>query len=291
MPQNDSLIRLWKIGSRTIELGRMPLLMGIVNVTPDSFSDGGQYFDDAAAIEHGLQLAEDGAEILDVGGESTRPGSQTVSSDEELRRVIPVIKGLARQTDALISCDTSKANVAREALQAGASVINDISGLRFDEAMPAVCADSDCGVICMHILGTPGMMQQDPTYDDVVREVRDYFVERLESLQRAGIAAERIVLDPGIGFGKTSEHNLQLLSRIAFFRELGRPVLIGHSRKRFLGKVLSRQLDERSAGTIGVAIALAVQSTDIIRVHDVRAVRDALIAWQTVTGRIEDDRA
>ena len=274
--------RLWEIGGRMLKFGQLPMLMGIVNVTPDSFSDGGQYFDHAAAIKHGLQLVEDGAEILDVGGESTRPGSQGITADEELQRVIPVIEGLAAQSDVPISCDTSKSQVARDALHAGATIINDISGLRFDAEMPLVCADSDCGVVCMHVQGVPETMQEDPRYDDVVGEIHAYFVERLESLEQAGIARQRIVVDPGIGFGKTAEHNLWILSNISSFQELGRPVLIGHSRKRFLGKVLGRKLDERNAGTIGVTVALAGQSTDIIRVHDVRAARDALLAWNAV---------
>lgn len=259
-------------------------LMGIVNVTPDSFSDGGQFNSVTAAVEHALRLVEEGADILDIGGESTRPGATPVSLDEELYRVVPVVRELARQTRTPISIDTSKAEVARQCLAAGAVIVNDISGLSFDAEMPHVCAESDCGVIVMHIQGTPQTMQADPRYDDVVTNLYQYFSRRLHDLETAGIARERIVLDPGIGFGKTAVHNLELLSHIATFHMLGRPVLIGHSRKRFLKKVLGRDVEERNAGTLGVSIALAAQGTDILRVHDVRATRDALLAWKTVLG-------
>ena len=257
-------------------------LMGIVNVTPDSFSDGGQFDSVSAVVEHALRLVEEGADILDIGGESTRPGAAPVSLDEELRRVVPVVRELARQTQTPISIDTSKAKVARKCLEAGVVIVNDISGLTFDADMPHVCRESSCGVIVMHIQGTPQTMQADPHYDDVVAEVCRHFSRRLEDLEAAGIARERIVLDPGIGFGKTAEHNLELLSHIADLHALGRPVLIGHSRKRFLKKVLGREVEERNAGTLGVSIALAAQGTDILRIHDVRATRDALLAWQTV---------
>ena len=278
-------VRLWEMGSDRWELGRFPRLMGIVNLTPDSFSDGGQLTDVSVAVEYALRLAHEGADILDIGGESTRPGATPVSLDEELRRVVPVVRELARRTRVPISIDTYKAEVARVCLDAGAVIVNDISGLTFDPAMTDVCRESTCGVIVMHIQGTPLTMQLHPRYDDVVQDVRQYFSRRLDELETAGITRERIVLDPGIGFGKTAEHNLDLLSHIAAFHELGRPVLIGHSRKRFLQKVLGRDIEERNAGTIGVSIALAAQGTDILRVHDVRATRDALLAWQTVLHR------
>lgn len=256
--------------------------MGIVNVTPDSFSDGGEHVAVSAAVEHALRLAEDGADILDIGGESTRPGATPVPLDEELRRVLPVIRELVQQTSTPISIDTYKAEVARQCLEAGAVIVNDISGLTFDAGMPRVCRESACGVIVMHIQGTPQTMQQDPRYDNVVTEVCQHFARRLDELESAGIARERIVLDPGIGFGKTAAHNLELLSHIADLHAVGRPVLIGHSRKGFLKKVLGRDVEERNAGTIGVSLALAAQGTDILRVHDVRATRDALLAWQAV---------
>ena len=271
----------WQVGDRTLRTGRFPLLMGIVNVTPDSFSDGGQFLAQGAAVRHALQLAEDGADILDIGGESTRPGAERVSVYEELKRVVGVISELRPQTDCLISIDTTKAEVARQALAAGADIVNDISGLTFDSAMPDVCAESDCGVIAMHILGTPQTMQADPQYDDVADDVTAWLQKRLVDLTQHGIKAERIALDPGIGFGKTADHNVELLSSISTLRSLGRPVLIGHSRKRFLAKVLGRPVEERSAGTIGVAIAAAEQHADMLRVHDVRSTKDALLAWRT----------
>jgi dihydropteroate synthase len=273
----------WKCGDRTFELGGFPLIMGIVNVTPDSFSDGGDFLEQQAAIDHALKLVEDGADILDIGGESTRPGAEPVSATEEIRRVVGVIAEVRQHTDRLISIDTTKSEVARQALAAGADIVNDISGLTFDPEIVSVCAESDCGVICMHILGTPETMQADPHYDDVVSDVRSFLSDRLTALEESGIARERVVTDPGIGFGKTAEHNVELLSNIAALRDLGRPVLIGHSRKRFLAKVLGRPVEERTFGTIGVAIAVAAQGADMIRVHDVRDTRDSLLAWHAIT--------
>ena len=256
--------------------------MGIVNVTPDSFSDGGSFLERHAAVDHALKLAEDGADILDIGGESTRPGAEPVSRAEELRRVVDVVAEVRRNTDRLISIDTTKAEVARQALAAGADIVNDISGLTFEPEIVDVCAGSDCGVICMHIVGNPQTMQADPHYENVVDDVCRFLSGRLAVLEEAGIVRERVVTDPGIGFGKTAQHNVDLLSDIAGLRSLGRPVLIGHSRKRFLAKVLGRPVEERMFGTIGVAIAVAAQGADIIRVHDVRETRDALLAWHAI---------
>ena len=284
-PSNPNL-RRWSFAGKERQLGSFPLMMGIVNVTPDSFSDGGQFGSVEAAVEHGLKLAEDGADLLDVGGESTRPGAEPVSLEEELKRTIPVIERLAKETKIPISIDTTKAEVARQAIAAGASIVNDISGLRFDPEMIPVCRDSDAGIVCMHIQGTPQTMQDNPQYENVVNEIFGYFGERLETLEAAGIRRERVVLDPGVGFGKTAQHNLEILSQIARFRELGRPVLIGHSRKRFLKSLIGRPVEERLSGTIGVSIALAMQYTDILRVHDVRAVRDALTAWEMIHRQI-----
>ena len=275
-------IRHWTVGSDRWMLNGHTKLMGIVNVTPDSFSDGGQFDSVLAAVEHALRLADEGADILDIGGESTRPGATPVSLKDELLRVVPVVRELTRRTKTPISIDTCKAEVARQCLDAGAVIVNDISGLTFDADMPSVCRESNCGVIVMHIQGTPQTMQADPHYDNVVIELCQHFARRLKDLEAAGIARERIVLDPGIGFGKTAEHNLELLSHVAELHALGRPVLIGHSRKRFLKKVLGREVEERNAGTLGVSLALAAQGTEILRVHDVRATRDALLAWQTV---------
>lgn len=256
--------------------------MGIVNVTPDSFSDGGAFFAADDAIRQGLRLVDEGADFLDIGGESTRPGAAIVDVSEELRRVVPVVEALARQTTIPISIDTTKGEVAARALEAGAEIVNDISGLRFDSEMPRICREHSAGVICMHMQGTPQMMQVDPRYDDVVEEICCFFGERLEALAQSGLARESIVLDPGIGFGKTVEHNLAILASVERFRALGRPVLVGHSRKRFLGKALGRKVDERSAGTMGISIALAAQSVDILRVHDVRDSRDAIDAWRLI---------
>lgn len=273
----------WQVGGDPFSWSELPTLMGIVNVTPDSFSDGGSWVDADRAVEHALSLVEQGAGILDIGGESTRPGADPVSVDEELRRVLPVVEKLASRTDVPISIDTTKAEVARQTLAAGAKIVNDISGLTFDPDMPSVCAEQHAAVICMHIQGTPQTMQANPSYENVVRDVMKFLDQRMEVLLSAGIPRERIVLDPGIGFGKTAMHNLELLSNISKLRSLGRPLLIGHSRKRFLKAILGRTVEERSSGTLGVSIALAAQGADILRVHDVAAVRDALLAWHTIT--------
>lgn len=281
--------RLWNCINQTILFGRLPLLMGILNVTPDSFSDGGEAIKLDSAVKKGLQLIEEGADILDIGGESTRPGAEPVSVEEELHRVIPAIEALSAQTPIPISIDTTKAEVARQAIRAGAVIINDISGLTFDPAMIPLAAETKAGVICMHILGTPQTMQDHPEYEDVVSDLKTWFGERLQALLDSGIESERIVLDPGVGFGKTAEHNLEILSRIQEFKDLGYPVLIGHSRKRFLSKLLGRSVEERLAGTVGVSIALADQSVDILRLHDVATNRDALSAWRAIAERVSQD--
>jgi len=274
--------RTWVFRHTTWQPGDIPRLMGIVNVTPDSFSDGGQWVSTMAAVEHALALAEQGADVLDIGGESTRPGAEPVSGAVELQRVIPVIEQLVRQTDVPLSIDTTKAEVAAQALAAGASIVNDISAATADPRMPEVCASSNCGIILMHMQGTPQTMQIDPRYQDVVQEVSDYLEARRRAFHALGVADERLLLDPGIGFGKTARHNLQLLRNIPRLQASGRPVLIGHSRKGFLKKLVGRNIDERLAGTIGVSIALAEQQVDMLRVHDISAVRDALRAWQQI---------
>lgn len=275
----------WRFRGREWRPGPLPRLMGILNVTPDSFSDGGSYGSVDAAVDHALRLVEAGADLIDIGGESTRPGAEPVGAEEELRRVVPIIVELAGRVSVPISIDTTKAVVAAAALEAGAEVVNDVSGLTFDPEMPAVCGDHAAGVVCMHIRGTPQTMQLDPRYDDVVGEVERYFLERLDALEAAGIPAERVVLDPGIGFGKTAAHNLDLLAATGRLRRVGRPLLVGHSRKRFLKAVLGRPVEERTAGTIGVAVAVASLGADYLRVHDVQAIRDALVAWKAVTDR------
>jgi dihydropteroate synthase len=275
----------WSFRGQTWQLAGFPRLMGIVNVTPDSFSDAGQFLDPDRAVAQCLRLVEEGADLLDLGGESTRPGAAPVTEAEEVRRVVPVIAEVARRTSVPISIDTTKSAVAWQALDAGAVIVNDISGLRFDPEMPAVCARAQSGVVCMHMQGTPQTMQVDPRYADVVGEIADFFAARLTALADCGILPERVVIDPGIGFGKTPAHNLAILQNLARFRELGRPVLVGHSRKRFLSKVVGRALDEAAAATIGVGVAAALGGADVLRVHDVRATRDALAACWAVLGR------
>jgi dihydropteroate synthase len=260
--------------------------MGVVNVTPDSFSDGGQFFDIDRAVKHALQLAADGAAILDIGGESTRPGADPVSAEEELRRVLPVVERIAARTAVPISIDTSKAAVARAALAAGASLINDVTGLGGDPEMLGVVAQSDCRVCVMHMRGVPRTMQDNPQYDDVVGEVMAYLAERRHTLEAAGVARERIVLDPGIGFGKNFGHNVELLRRIGEFHELGCLLLVGHSRKRFLGEILGDPTADRTAATLGVSLWLASQGVQVIRVHDVRPTVEALKAYGAVASAL-----
>ncbi len=276
--------RRWQIRGQTLDLGRLPLLMGVVNVTPDSFSDGGRWLEPAAAVDHALALAAAGAEILDLGGESTRPGSQPVDVREELRRVMPVLERLAGQTQVPVSLDTCKAAVAREAIQAGVQIINDISALTHDPAMLDLVLCSGCGVCAMHMQGTPQTMQQAPAYENVVDEVLQYLAARRDCLLRAGVASQRIALDPGIGFGKSLDHNRQLLRNMARFHALGCPVLVGPSRKRFIGQVLGDAQADRTPGTIGVCLALALQGVQILRVHDVAAVRQALQLFDASAG-------
>ncbi|MHC4176328.1 MAG: dihydropteroate synthase [Planctomycetota bacterium] len=274
---------IWKLRTRTLTVGKIPRLIGIINVTPDSFSDGGRFFEPSAAVDRGLQLAAEGADLLDVGGQSTRPGSQPVDPQEELRRVMPVVAGLCEKTGLPVSIDTSKAIVAREALQAGAQVVNDVTALGGDAEMAALAAETGCGVCAMHMRGTPLTMQRAPVYDDVVTDVLTYLGDRRDAVMAAGIEQARIALDPGIGFGKTAEHNLALLCGVWRFHALGCPVLVGHSRKRFIGEVLGDSRADRTAGTIGVAVSLARQGVQILRVHDVGPVREALLLYEATS--------
>ncbi|HST70516.1 MAG TPA: dihydropteroate synthase [Solirubrobacterales bacterium] len=261
----------------------MTKLMGVVNVTPDSFSDGGLYLDPEAAIAHGRELAAAGAEILDVGGESTRPGAAVVADQEELRRVVPVIRELS-DLDCRISVDTSKAAVAEAALDAGAEIVNDVTALRGDPAMAALCAERGATVVLMHMLGDPRTMQDDPRYEDVVAEVKGFLAERTEAASAAGIAEERIWLDPGIGFGKTAAHNMELLRRLGELRELGRPLVVGTSRKSFIGRVDGSAADERLGGTIASSVIAAAEGAEVIRVHDVAEMRQALAVAAAILG-------
>lgn len=254
--------------------------MGIVNVTPDSFSDGGEFLSPQAAVEHALQLVADGADILDIGGESTRPYAAPVSPVDELRRVVPVIEALrAAAPQVLLSIDTSKSQVARAALDLGAEIVNDVTAGAADAAMPTLIAESGSGFCAMHMQGTPATMQDDPRYLDVVGEVKRFLAQRLESMAAVGVSPERICVDPGLGFGKTREHNLTLLAECGRFHELGAPVLIGHSRKGFWGKIAGEGIADRDAATVGAAIHCALAGVQVLRVHNVRMVRAALAAF------------
>jgi len=283
-PAESQRVDRWKLRTRTLAVGRLPLLLGIINVTPDSFSDGGRFFDPEAAIEQGLRLVAEGADILDIGGESTRPGAEPLEAEEELRRVLPVVAALCEQTSRPISIDTSKALVARSAIDVGAEIINDVTAFRGDPEMLPLAADAGCGVCAMHMQGTPLTMQQSPQYDDVVEEVLDFLRGRRDALIAAGIEQARIALDPGIGFGKTAEHNLMLLRNAWRLHDLGCPVLVGHSRKRFIGEVLGSIEADRTAGTIGVALSMARQGVQVLRVHDVAAVWQALLLFEAAGG-------
>jgi dihydropteroate synthase len=257
--------------------------MGVVNVTPDSFSDGGLYLDPEAAVAHGRELIEDGAKILDVGGESTRPGAQPVDEAEELARVVPVVEGLTGLV-AEVSIDTSKAAVAAAALGAGAGIVNDVTALRGDPEMPSVCAERGATVVLMHMLGDPRTMQDDPRYDDVIDDVKAFLAERLEAAVAAGIAEGRVWLDPGIGFGKTAAHNMELLRRLGELRNLGRPLVVGTSRKSFIGKVDGSAAGDRLGGTIASSVIAAAEGAEVLRVHDVAEVRQALAVAAAILG-------
>lgn len=258
---------------------RPALVMGIVNITPDSFSDGGKFLNTPRAIKHALTLVEQGVDILDIGGESTRPGAKSVSEREELRRVLPVIEKLAGEVKIPISIDTMKPAVARAALQAGASIVNDVAANRNDDAMWIIVSEFHAGYICMHSQGAPPTMQKNPIYKNIVRDVAGFFRERLKKIESQGVVAEQIVFDPGIGFGKTLDHNLELLSRLRDFKKLRRPLLLGVSRKSFLGKISGADVNERLPASLACAILAIESGVQIIRAHDVletvRAVRIA----------------
>jgi dihydropteroate synthase len=272
----------WQLKTRALRFGDLPCLMGIVNVTPDSFSDGGRFHSPRAAVDHALQLADEGADILDVGGESTRPYSHPVGEQEELDRVIPVIEILVRQTPLPISIDTSKAAVARAAVTAGAEIINDVTGLEGDPQMIEVARETGAAVCAMHMQGTPQTMQDNPRYDDVAAEILQYLVRRRDWLCQQGLTREKICLDPGIGFGKTHRHNLQLLAEIACFHEAGCAVLVGHSRKGFIRKFSEDPSADQLAGTLAVSLHLARAGIQILRVHDVLPTRQALLVQQAI---------
>ncbi len=270
---------VWRLPRGELTLGERTMVMGVLNVTPDSFSDGGRYLDPKAALAHARRMIDDGADLIDVGGESTRPGAAAVSSDEELARVLPVIRELARTAQVPISVDTRKSEVAAEALRAGAAIVNDVSGLRHDPRLAEVAARAGAGFVIMHMQGTPETMQQSPHYDDLFGEIASYFSEGLERAARHGLSRERIVLDPGIGFGKLLHHNLMLLGTPDAFAHLDRPLMVGPSRKSMFGQLLGLEPEERLESTLAAVSIAAFLGVSIVRVHDVkeasRAVRVA----------------
>ncbi len=271
----------------------MARLMGIVNVTPDSFSDGGQFSDAESAIAHGRELVGAGADILDVGGESTRPGAEAVSAEVEIERTRPVVAALTDSDGpgVPVSIDTSKAAVAAAALDAGASIVNDVTALRADPDLAALCGERGCEVVLMHMLGTPRTMQDDPRYDDVVDDVKAFLAKRVEAAVGAGIPEERIWVDPGIGFGKTVEHNLELTRRLGELRDLGRPIVFGSSRKSHLGAITGRDVEDRLGATIASNVLALRAGADILRVHDVGPLADAMLAAEVIAGQRQWRRA
>ncbi len=275
---------VWRLKTRVLPLPSIPLVMGIVNVTPDSFSDGGHFYEPQRAIEQALRLVAEGADVLDIGGESTRPYSTPVSIAEELRRVVPVVQAVCDQVEVPVSIDTTKAQVARESIAAGAEIINDVTGLTADPQMLEVALESNAGVCAMHMQGTPQTMQDRPDYADVVQDILSWLGEQRDFLLQAGLDRERLCLDPGIGFGITNQHNLTLLANCHRFHQLGCPLLVGHSRKAYIGKVLGDKEADRTAGTVGVSLSLADQGVQIVRVHDVRPVREALLLYWATGG-------
>jgi len=273
---------IFQVNGKEFTLGPKTWIMGVLNVTPDSFSDGGQYLDKDKAVKRGLRLIEEGSDIIDIGGESTRPGSEPIPAEEEIRRVIPVIKSLREKTEALISVDTTKSEVARAALDAGADIINDISSLRFDPGMAPLAAEKGVPVILMHMKGMPKTMQVNPYYEDVLQEVRSFLQERIHEAQAAGIKRERIVIDPGIGFGKRLEDNLALINKLHVLGELDRPILIGTSRKSFIGNILDLPPQERLEGSIASSILSMAHGAHILRVHDVAAIKRAVLVAEAI---------
>ncbi len=271
------------LGSKFLDWKDCPYFVGVLNVTPDSFSDGGKYLNLETALKRVKELLEEGADIIDVGGESTRPFSEPVPEEEELKRVIPVVKAIKIEfPEAIISVDTYKSRVAEEALKAGADLINDISALRFDPKMIEVVKDFECPVIIMHMQGNPKTMQINPTYKNVVKEIKDFLRERIEFLVKKGISFEKIIIDPGIGFGKTFNHNLQILRNLDSFKELNRPILIGHSRKSFIGEIINKPPLKRDGGTVGVSLFAYLKGAHFLRVHKVDINKDAITTFKVL---------
>ncbi len=275
---------LFRARDKVLGLGRATRVMGIINVTPDSFSDGGRFLDADRAIARGLELIEEGADILDIGGESSRPGAEPVPADVEMARIGPVLTGLRPRTDAILSVDTYKASVADQALRLGADMVNDISAFRLDQAMPEVVARYRAGVALMHMRGTPGTMQSLPPSPEILAEVRRDLTTALSVAAQAGIGSDHIIVDPGIGFGKTADDNLKLINCLMLLHELGYPVLVGPSRKSFLGKITGAGPGERTAATAVVSAIASLRGAQIVRVHDVKQVREALLVADAIRG-------
>jgi dihydropteroate synthase len=275
--------RQWKIAGRVVDLSRHGLIMGVLNVTPDSFSDGGKFFTVEKAVEHGLTMAAEGAQMIDVGGESTRPGAESVAVEEELRRVVPVIKKLRGKIDIVISIDTSKAQVARAAIGAGASIVNDVTGGRGDKEMMPLVAETKAAFIIMHMQGNPRTMQADPRYVDVVSEVADFFRQQYARALDCGIDPMAIAFDPGIGFGKTLEHNLEMLAQLKRIRMYERPLVVGVSRKSFLANLTgSSEMNDRLAPAVALTSLLRTRGADVFRVHDVKENVNALRVMEAI---------
>ena len=273
----------YKFGAVEYDLTARTYIMGILNVSPDSFSDDGHFSDPEDAVRHALEMIEQGADFIDVGGESTRPGSEPVPFDEELRRVIPVIENLAKLTDIPISIDTYKSTIADRALDVGAVIVNDISGFHFDSIIADIIAKHNASAVIMHIKGTPKTMQENPQYDDIVEDICDYLHESINLAERKGI--EQMIIDPGIGFGKTIEHNLEIIRRLKEFQRLGYPILVGPSRKSFIGKILDLPVGERLEGTAAAVAASIMKGADIVRVHDVKQMKRVVTVVDAIVKR------
>ena len=263
-----------RLKDKILPIGERTCIMGVLNVTPDSFSDGGRYLDPALAAEHAVRMAEEGADVIDIGGESSRPGAEVVSAAEELERIMPVLKAVVGKVKVPVSVDTCKSDVAREALNEGASAINDITALRGDPRMASVVAERGAGVVLMHMKGSPRNMQRDPVYGDVMGEIKAYLSGSIDIAQRSGVDPGKIIVDPGIGFGKTLEHNLEILRHLGELYDLGKPVLVGTSRKSFIGDLTGKDAEARIFGTAASVAAAIMNGADMVRVHDVAAMRD-----------------
>jgi dihydropteroate synthase len=277
-----------QVKGKDFVLGPRTWIMGVLNVTPDSFSDGGHYLERDEAVERGVELVAEGADIIDIGGESTKPGSEPVPTKEEFRRAIPVVTELRKKTGALLSIDTTKADIARAALDAGADLVNDISSFRFDARMISLVAQKDVPVILMHMKGTPKTMQAEARYDDLLGEIKSFLKERIEVARAYGIKKEKIIVDPGIGFGKRFQDNLALINRLPFLEELDCPLLVGLSRKSFIGKILNSPPLERLEGTIAASVLSIIRGAHILRVHDVKAVKRAVLVAETILNEPPD---